>query len=60
MNELTINEELGHKNIIYFKSSDYHVMVRIIDGKAYCWGWNNGGLLGYGKNDLEIYKRIDK
>jgi alpha-tubulin suppressor-like RCC1 family protein len=54
--EITINEKLSHKQIIDFKNGWKHVIGRTIDGKVYCWG-NNGifGVLGNGKNDLEIY-----
>jgi alpha-tubulin suppressor-like RCC1 family protein len=56
VNELTINEELSHKQIIDFKNSEYHVIARTIDGKVYCWGHNDDGVLGNGKNDYNLYK----
>jgi alpha-tubulin suppressor-like RCC1 family protein len=56
VNELTINEELSHKQIIDFKNSSYHVIARTIDGKVYCWGYNDWGALGNGKNDWKIFK----
>jgi alpha-tubulin suppressor-like RCC1 family protein len=55
VNELTINEDLSHKQIIDFKNSDCHVVARTIDGKVYCWGYNIFGVLGNGKNDRVIY-----
>jgi alpha-tubulin suppressor-like RCC1 family protein len=55
--EITINENLSHKQIVDFKNGWKHVIGRTVDGKVYCWG-NNGifGVLGNGKNDLEICK----
>jgi hypothetical protein len=55
-NDLTINEELSLKQIIDFKNSKYHVMALNIDGKVYCWGYNEKGVLGNGKSDSNIYK----
>ncbi len=40
LNELTINEELSHKQIIDFKNSSHHVIARTINGKVYYWGHN--------------------
>jgi len=54
--ELTVNEELSHKQIIDFKNSFYYVNARTIDGKIYSWGWNINGVLGNKRNDSEIYK----
>jgi alpha-tubulin suppressor-like RCC1 family protein len=56
INELTINEELSHKQIIDFKYGWCHVTARTIDGKVYCWGYNKNGVLGNGNNDNIIYK----
>jgi alpha-tubulin suppressor-like RCC1 family protein len=56
VNEFTINEELSHKQIIDFTKSISHVIARTINGKVYCWGSNESGVLGNGKNDYKIYK----
>jgi hypothetical protein len=56
VNELTINKELSQKQIIDFKNSRYHVIARTIDAKVYCWGCNDWGVLGNGKNNEEICK----
>jgi alpha-tubulin suppressor-like RCC1 family protein len=56
LNELTINEDLSHIQIIDFKNSHYHMIARTIDEKVYCWGWNYCGVLGNGKNDRMVYK----
>jgi E3 ubiquitin-protein ligase HERC4 len=56
VNELTINEELSHKQIIDFKNSSKHVIARTIHGAVSCWDWNWNGVLGNGKNDKNIYK----
>ena len=56
VNELTLNQELSHKQIIDFKNSYYHVIARTSDEKVYCWGYNDRGCLGNGKNDYKIYK----
>jgi alpha-tubulin suppressor-like RCC1 family protein len=36
VNELTINEELSHKQIIDFKNSSKRVIARTIHGTVYC------------------------
>jgi alpha-tubulin suppressor-like RCC1 family protein len=54
--EITINEELSHKQIVDFKKSFYHVIARTIHGKVYCWGCNWFAVLGNGNNDRLIYK----
>ncbi len=56
VNELTTNEKLSHKQIIYFKNSSVHAIARTIDWKIYCWGYNVFGVLGNGKNDYITYK----
>jgi len=53
---LTINEELSHKGIVDFKNGGVHTIVLTSDGKVYCWGRNEYGLLGNGRNDWEISK----
>jgi alpha-tubulin suppressor-like RCC1 family protein len=54
--KLTLNEELSYKQFIDFKHSLYHITARTIDGEVYCWGCNENGVLGNGKNDSLIYK----
>ncbi len=54
--ELTINEDLSHKQTIDFKNSYRHVIARTIDGRVYCWGCNKYGVLGNGNNDFNFYK----
>jgi hypothetical protein len=54
--EFTINDDLSGKQIIDFKNSLYHAIARTIDGKVYCWGYNEWGLLGNGRADKLIYK----
>jgi alpha-tubulin suppressor-like RCC1 family protein len=56
VNELTVNEELSHKQIIDFKNGLYHAIARTIDRKVYCWGYNRFGVLGNGKNDINYYR----
>ena len=56
VNELTLNQDLSHKQIIDFKNSVYHVIARTSDEKVYCWGYNEWGCLGNGKSDHKIYK----
>jgi alpha-tubulin suppressor-like RCC1 family protein len=53
--ELSINEYLSNKQIIDFKNSLFHTIARTIDGKLYCFGCNEWGLLGIGIEDKEIY-----
>ncbi len=38
--------------VIDFKNSTYHVIARNIDGKVYCWGYNEKGLIENGKKTL--------
>jgi len=54
--ELTLNQDLSHKQIIDFKNSSYHIIARTSDKKVYCWGCNRGGCFGNGKRDDETYK----
>jgi alpha-tubulin suppressor-like RCC1 family protein len=54
--ELTLNEELSYKQLIDFKHSLCHAIARTIDGEVYCWGYNENGVLGNGRNDSLIYK----
>jgi alpha-tubulin suppressor-like RCC1 family protein len=55
--EITINENLSHKQIVDFKNSWKHVIGRTIHGKVYCWGENGiFCVLGNGKKDTIIYK----
>jgi alpha-tubulin suppressor-like RCC1 family protein len=56
VNQLILNEELSHKQIIDFKNSSKHVIARTIHGTVYCWGWNWNGVLGNGNNDWQIFK----
>jgi hypothetical protein len=56
VSELTINEELSHKQIIDIKNGNKHVIARTIDGFVYCWGRNEYGVLGNGEDDWETYK----
>ena len=42
--ELTLNQDLSHKQIIDFKNSEYHVIARTSDEKVYCWGCNEMGM----------------
>jgi alpha-tubulin suppressor-like RCC1 family protein len=53
---LTVNKELSDKQIVDNKYSSYDVIARTIDGKVYCWGRNENGLLGNGREDKNIYK----
>jgi alpha-tubulin suppressor-like RCC1 family protein len=55
INKISLNKELCFKKIIDFRNSLYHVIARTTDGKVYCWGFNQDGLLGNGKNDNNIY-----
>jgi alpha-tubulin suppressor-like RCC1 family protein len=52
--ESKILNELCFKKVIDFKNSGLHVNARTVDGKVYCWGRNNCGLLGNGMNDYNI------
>jgi hypothetical protein len=52
---LIFNEYLSNKQIIDFKNSLFHTIARTIDGKLYCFGCNECGLLGIGIEDKEIY-----
>ncbi len=54
--QITINEELSHKQMIDFKNGFYHIIARTIDGKVYCWGCNWFAVLGNGNNDRLIYR----
>jgi len=54
--EDSIVKELCDKKIIDFKNSYNHVIARTSDGKVYCWGYNERGCLGNGKNDNKTYK----
>jgi alpha-tubulin suppressor-like RCC1 family protein len=56
INELTLNKDLSYKQIIDFKNGACHVIARTIDGQVYCWGDNDFGVLGNGKNSEDIYK----
>jgi alpha-tubulin suppressor-like RCC1 family protein len=53
---LTINNELSDKNVVDFKNGLYNAIARTIDGKVYCWGYNEWGALGNGKKDANKYK----
>ena len=52
----SIVEELCNRGIIEFKNSNYHTIARTSDGKLYCWGSNEWGLLGNGINNFKLYK----
>jgi alpha-tubulin suppressor-like RCC1 family protein len=54
--ESKILDELCFKEIIDLKNGSNHLIARTIDGKVFCWGWNESGVLGNGKNDSELYK----
>jgi len=56
MFKLTVNEKLSHKRIIDFKNSALHVIASTADGKVYCWGRNEYGILGIGRNSEKTYK----
>jgi alpha-tubulin suppressor-like RCC1 family protein len=45
----------GKRKIIDFKSSLFHVIARTSDGKVYCWGSNEYGVLGNGERNDKIY-----
>ncbi len=47
---------MSYNQIIDFNNGLYHVFARTISGKVYCWGYNEFGVLGNGKNDGVIYK----
>jgi alpha-tubulin suppressor-like RCC1 family protein len=53
--ESRLLKELCSKKIIDFKNGLCHVIARTIDGKVYCWGSNEWGVLGNGKRNDEIY-----
>jgi hypothetical protein len=52
---ITINHELSNKQIIDFKNGFQHVIALTTDGKIYCWGCNDNGILGNGREDDTIY-----
>jgi alpha-tubulin suppressor-like RCC1 family protein len=54
--EFTVNNDLSNKKIVDFKNSLYHAIARTIDGKVYCWGYNEWAALGNGVNLPEYYK----
>jgi alpha-tubulin suppressor-like RCC1 family protein len=51
---LTVNEELSDEKIVDFKYSSYHVIAHTID--IYCWGRNENGFLGNGREGKNICK----
>jgi hypothetical protein len=50
--QLKLNEDLSYKQIIDFKNSYRHVIARTIGGKIYCWGFNEYGVLGNGREEF--------
>jgi RCC1 and BTB domain-containing protein len=52
--QLKLNEDLSSKQIIDFKNSYRHVIARTINGKIYCWGFNEYGVLGNGREGFSF------
>jgi tRNA A-37 threonylcarbamoyl transferase component Bud32 len=54
--EKSILFELCDKQVVDFRCSAIHTIARTIDGKIYVWGKNDGGILGNGFEDENIYE----
>jgi alpha-tubulin suppressor-like RCC1 family protein len=56
VNEIQIVEELCDQQIIDFANGFCHCIARNSNGKVFCWGYNNWGLLGNGSEDNNYQK----
>jgi alpha-tubulin suppressor-like RCC1 family protein len=54
--EFTLNNDLSNKKIVDFKNGLYHAIARTIDGKVYCWGYNEWAGLGNGVSLPEYHR----
>jgi hypothetical protein len=58
VNEIQIVEELCDQQIEDFANGFHYCIARNSSGKVYCWGWNDGGVLGIGSKDERFPKPI--